>query len=350
MTLDPDLEALAERVQHNCHISDARFARNYTLCIYLLKMRELYRWEKGLGQSASLPHDQVGQWLTEREALWETLEEEDFAPLPLAGHEFDPFEDAGELNRRLQPAGLVYNSGLGSHGKPLFFLGELADTERRNGAHVLVSGRELARDITAPPAMSRAGTILVRRESLRRMLWERVEEWDWHQRENAMARAMAHYPFGEDTDLALDRMTANETEAVILHELGELAAGDLLGPEWEEMVLQVAQTRAEHILRAVRDHLADGLSTLPALLERGPEPSLHFYFANLTGLRQALFPALGEAYRRWTEGGRFGELERTVAEGQDYWSELAEQLLELGQGTPDDLARRVEAHTAGLLP
>ena len=348
--MEPEIEELARRVQHNCHISDARFARNYTLCIYLLKMREYYRWEKGYGFSDPLSHEAVGAWLTEREALWEEIEEQDFARLPFGGHDFTPFEDAAELNRRLQAAGYVYDAGLGSHGKPLFFLGELADAGDREDARVLVSGREIARDITAPPAMSRAGTILVRQESLRRMLWERVEEWDWHQRENAMARAMAHYPFAENTDLALDRMTANETETVILHELGELAAGDLLGPEWEEMLLKVAQTRAEHILRAVRDHLADGLCTLPSLLDQGPEASLHFYFANLVGIRGAMFPALAEAYQRWAEGGRFGELERTVAEGRDYWNGLAEELLGLGNAEPEELARRVEDHTAGLMP
>lgn len=347
--MEPEIEELARRVQHNCHISDAHFARNYTLCIYLLKMREYYRWEKGYSFSDPLSHEAVGAWLTEREALWEDIEEEDFAPLPFAGRQFDPFEDAAELNRRLGSAGLVYEAGLGNHGKPLFFLGERVEAGLREGARVVVSGHEIARDITAPPAMSRDGAILVRKESLRRMLWERVEEWDWHQRENAMSRAMAHYPFTEDTPLALDRMTANETETVILHELGELAAGERLGPEWEEMLLNVAQTRAEHILRAVRDHLADSLSTLPTLLDRGPEASLHFYFANLVGIRGLMFPSLAEAYQKWAEGGRFGELERTVAEGRDYWSGLAEELLALDGAEPGELARRVEDHTAGLL-
>ena len=41
-----DIKQLSDTVQLNCHISDARHAGNYTLCIYLLKMREFYRWEK----------------------------------------------------------------------------------------------------------------------------------------------------------------------------------------------------------------------------------------------------------------------------------------------------------------
>ena len=31
---------LAQAVQHNCHISDARHGADYSLCVYLMKMRE----------------------------------------------------------------------------------------------------------------------------------------------------------------------------------------------------------------------------------------------------------------------------------------------------------------------
>ena len=36
---------LVQSVQRNCHIADARHAREMTLCNYLLEMREFYRWE-----------------------------------------------------------------------------------------------------------------------------------------------------------------------------------------------------------------------------------------------------------------------------------------------------------------
>ena len=39
---------LAETVQRNCDISDARHAGEYGLCTFLLKMREYYRWENEL--------------------------------------------------------------------------------------------------------------------------------------------------------------------------------------------------------------------------------------------------------------------------------------------------------------
>ena len=41
-----ELQSLRRSVQRNCDISDAEFAQSYSLCTYLLKMRELYRWER----------------------------------------------------------------------------------------------------------------------------------------------------------------------------------------------------------------------------------------------------------------------------------------------------------------
>ena len=58
-----DIPQLINSVQHNCHISDARHAGNYTLCIYLLKMREFYRWEHKYTFSEKLSTDEIGNWL-----------------------------------------------------------------------------------------------------------------------------------------------------------------------------------------------------------------------------------------------------------------------------------------------
>ena len=64
------LPSLSERVQYNCHITDATHAGQYTLCIYLLKMREYFRWETGRGFNSPINKEQLGQWLIEREGLW----------------------------------------------------------------------------------------------------------------------------------------------------------------------------------------------------------------------------------------------------------------------------------------
>ncbi|MEO8677345.1 MAG: hypothetical protein ABI569_17355, partial [Casimicrobiaceae bacterium] len=55
-----NLPRLTSAVQHNCDISDARFAGDYGLCTFLLKMREYYRWENELPFAHALPKDELG--------------------------------------------------------------------------------------------------------------------------------------------------------------------------------------------------------------------------------------------------------------------------------------------------
>ena len=52
------------------------------------------------------------------------------------------------------------------------------------------------------------------------------------------------------------------------------------------MLLALDDRRTELLLRAVRDHLADLGTTLPALLERDEAVSLHFWFAGYDGVRR----------------------------------------------------------------
>ncbi len=87
---------------------------------------------------------------------------------------------------------------------------------------------------------------------------------------------------------------------MILHEIGEGLAERLLGRDWKDMIASFTRKRPEILARAVRDNLADCLSTLPGLIERDAQCSLHFYFANFEGMRRTLFPRLVESYRRWT--------------------------------------------------
>lgn len=321
------LPELRAAIQYNCHISDAAHARSHTLCTYLLKMREYYRWEKGYPFSASLPKDEIGLWLEQREHLWETLESASFAPLPIGDQAYNPF-DSEAINSVLIPQGLVYSSGYGNNLTPHFFLGTLLHADQCGKVSVLVSGQEFARDLAAPPAMALNGTILVRRESLRRLLWERIEEWQWRRQENAMARAMKHYAFESEADAALEEMTDNEVGAVILHELGEAQAGEIFGHEWSEMLLAAARSPAEILIRAVRDHLADCLSTLPGLIESRNEASLHFYFANFKGMRLKIFPCLLDAYRDWQESGSLECLADEVQRGAVLWRKAGENLLD----------------------
>lgn len=319
---------LLAAVQKNCHIADARHAREMTLCTYLLEMREFYRWESDLPPGSPLPREDVGRWINEREALWESVADEEFAPLPLAGALHDPFA-AGEVNAALLPQGLVYGAGIGRFSKPHFFLGRLARRETHDGLTVLVCDCEYARDLTAIPAALQGGTVIVRREALRQWLWEKAEAWGMKKKPGAMARALAAYDYESDPAAALARMSERETETLILHERGEHAAGKLLGPGWEDMIAGFTSRRAELVARAVRDNLADCLVTLPALLAQPDHASLHFWFANFDGMRRELFPRLAAAYEAEKASRGDTPMREVVAAGAEHWRAVAQRLLAL---------------------
>jgi hypothetical protein len=327
-------QQLTERVQHNCHISDALYARNYSLCIYLLKMREFYRWEKGFAYRDPLPKAPLGEWLTNREQLWESIEEENYHPIAIASQQFEPFESSA-INEQLADAGLVYSGGYCGQ-KPHFFLAELEKRVDEEGATVYIAGRELAREITAPPALSLGDTIFLRRESLSRMIWEKLEEWGWQDPQRAIARASGYYGFDRDFDLALEGMTGDELDTLLEHELGEVMIGRELGPEWEVMLAALPRSRAEYQLRAIRDHLVDCRRTLPWLLEQGRDAALHFYMANFTTMRKEIFPALAKAYQAWLDGDNGKLLKETVKRGAEHWQKQADKALAIYRNREGD--------------
>jgi len=322
------ISVLAETVQKNCHVSDARHGKEYTLCTYLMKMREYYRWEKGLPLGARLPKQDLGEWLSRREELWGSLEESDFEPLTIGGDPYDPFDVEG-VNHALTASGLVYSGGLGHNAKPHFCLAVLETSKELDGFSVFVSGREYARDLTAPPAMTREDVIFVRRESLRRMLWEKLETWRWSRPDNALGRAFACYGFDAALETPLDEMTAQELDAVLLHERGEHQCGQLLGEAWNRMVLDLSASPAELAARAVRDHWADCWFTLPWLAREGRSASIHFFMGNITHLREQIFPALGTAYEEWHRNGVADPLVEVAAQGLRHWSGVAQRMLDL---------------------
>lgn len=338
-------------VQHNCHISDAQYAGNYSLCVFLLKMREYYRWEQGLPQTATLAREQVGQWMTEREQLWEQLEDEDYQPLHIDGRHFDPFATT-DINEALIPRGFVYSSGHGVFGKPHFMLARLRETRSDHGATVHICDQEVARDLVAPPAMSRDGEIFVRRQSLRRFLWEKIEEWQWKKNPHTpMGRVLSLLsgnpaPAKLNEALAataqealLDALTDQETDTLVLHEQGEILAGQTLGEDWQALLGRLDNPKGEFIMRAIRDLLADCLLTLPRLLDEGRTVALHFWFANFSGMRKALWPELQGCYDDCIKTGDFQALARLVADGRERWRQEAMQLLGLyRRGTPEALA------------
>ncbi|MCW8934468.1 MAG: hypothetical protein OQK98_07065 [Gammaproteobacteria bacterium] len=322
------MKPLNQQIQHNCHISDAQYAGNYTLCIYLLKMREFYRWEMQLPFSKKLDNNDIGEWLTTREGLWDDIDEQPLANLIINHQEFELFEN-DIINNQLENQQLVYSGGYGLYGKPVFFLAELLHKETRDDYTLYISGKEFARDLAAPPGMLQNKTVYIRRESLRRFIWEKFEESLWHKQENPLSRALDCYDFKNNIEDALEKMTDNEVDTVLQHEIGEIMAGKILGPVWEEMLVTLPHSQAEIMARAVRDNVADMLSTLPRLLENNNASQIHFYFANLSSMRKMIFPALTHAYKNWLETKNTSKLKTLINEASDHWLNIAQQTLKL---------------------
>ena len=335
-------DTLVAAVQANCHVSDARHARNMTMCTYLLEMRELYRWENGYTLDAVLPRPDVGAWLSEREAQWDAIERAGYRPLPIAGELVDPFA-AETVNRVLVPQGWVYGAGVARFGKPQFFLADLERDEWRDGVRVLVAGREHARDVAPAPAALRADTIYVRTDALQRLLWERAGLWQRRDGGGPLRDALDACGFAKDATAALRRMADLEAETLILHELGERAAGERLSPAWERMLASFAHRRAEVFARAARDHLADCTVTLPALLARNAPSSIHLWFAGLDGMRRALFPRLHGGYDAWRSGDGGRALAAAAQAGALHWKRVCDDALALAARKGADAEPEIEA-------
>ena len=322
------MQTLQSIVQTNCHISDAQYAGNYTLCIYLLKMREYYRWESQLPFGKPLSNDDIGHWLSEREQLWTQLENHDYAALTINATQVDPFETCA-VNALINDQGLVYSGGYGHYGKPVFFLAELQLKQIQDDYTIYISGRELARDLAAPPGMAQDKCVYIRRESLRRFIWEKFEESHWHKDENPLSRALACYNFNQQPETALENMTDHELDTVLLHEIGEIKAGQILGEEWEQMLANLPRSQAELMARAVRDHLADALSTLPELIKTSAAAQIHFYFANLSSLRKVIFPSLMQAYKEWHASQNDSAIRGLITQSLRHWRSTAQEMISL---------------------
>lgn len=322
------ISELTKTVQQNCHIADAIHAGDYTLCIYLLKMREFYRWEKDETFSTNLPNTTVGKWLRQREELWDKLEATDYQNIKLGNESLSPFESA-PINKNLMQHQLVYSGGMGINNRPHFFLAELDLYEEHDDYTLYVAGKEYARDMSAPPAMSHQNKIYIRKESFRRLLWEKLETWRWNKPENALGRAFACYDCENNLDTALTQMTDTEVTNVIQHERGEIQAGNLLGEEWHDLLFSLPHSKASIMLRAIRDHLADSITTLPALLTLNSTPSWHFYFGNLNNMRKDLYPSIIKGYNEWNETGSLSKMTKVVNKGREHWLNLCTQILQI---------------------
>jgi len=331
---DTELDSLIQAVEYNCAISDARYARDYSLCVYLLRMRECYRWRHKLPLTLELRTDQVGDWVSETESYWDEVEEKDYQNLQIGSQDYDPFNHQ-EINRRLVRHGYVYSAGLGRFGQPHFTLSTLIEqsTDPLNinpALEIYHCGDILASDILFTPAMAQGNTIFVQQQGIERYLWDLYDDWCLHRKPGPMSRLVEHY--GLQRDKSLDKVlkaAADEIAPTVLaHEHGEIAAGKILGPSYSELTLDVAGTRPEAYLRAVRDLLADTLVTWPAIVNDQAVHLLDFWLAGLNGIRLSLMEQCA-SYNELVDGtarDRLQLLDKLIDPERNRWQQLCNEL------------------------
>lgn len=338
-----DIKKLASQVKKNCNISDAQFWGTYSLCGLLLRLRELYRSEKGIRPWENIPQKDVGEWITQRENLWRELEERDYEDIAVNGNVFRPFE-AEKINAELEKEGLIYGAGYGAHMKPSFFLAELVSKQHADNYTIFISGREYARDLSEYPALLQDRAVFARTEPTRILLWQRFEELRCKSTKLDLAFAFSKYGLSpqeepsEEVDRKISHITASEVETYIHHELGEAFEGEKIGEEWKTLLTCIPHSRAELFARAVKDVLSDTSEKgmLKYIIDTRKEGSLGFYVVFLGGFRKIIFPEMLDAFRIFVAMGDWGAVEDARKEGYRKAERYAEKLLSLYRERKDN--------------
>lgn len=342
MNTASDMVELIPRILQNCDISDARHAGLFSVCGLALRLRDLFKWEKGLFPWEEGDSAEVLAWIGNKEERWGELEDQDFQSLTIQGYSCDPFDTAG-INAVLQPAGIFYGAGYAHQLKPTFFLAEIREAYEIDGIRVHVLGRELARDLLTLPAMSQEGGIVLREDSARRFLWDSLFYLKKSSRpaaDFALQRCGLGRGSLQDPERGIEIILAEMREVFLYHEIGGMR--DRVFPDalWREMVAAFPQSPVELLARAVKDLLADTgeHGTLRRIVAMHREASLGLYTAFFDGLRERLFPELKPAFLEFTRTRRWELIEDAVSAGDETARRYAETMAEIfrhGMGRDD---------------
>jgi hypothetical protein len=352
-----DLDALSRQVLENCAISDAQFAGHYSVCGLALRLRDLYKWEKGLQPWVEEDPPVLLEWIGGKQEEWEGLLERDFGALTVCGTAYDPFDVTG-INGVLQGEGLFYGAGYVHSLKPSFFLARLEEVREVDGCPVYILGRELARDLVTVPALSREERVMVRKEAAKLFLWNQIFFLRKSGRE-ALALAMKFSGLDKealkDAGVTVTVLAAAEMESYIHHELGEIRDRAFDRQLWRDLIAAFPHTPVELLARTVKDMLADTneYGRLRYIAGEKNKVSLALYVAFLDGLRKELFPELNEAFRGFVKTGNWRLVEDARLRGYDtarYHAEVITRLYRQGTDRYDMAWARQQIEEQLLAP
>jgi len=291
-------------IQHNCDISDARDHGIYSMCTMVLKLRNLYKWEHGIEPWQEAEPADLLDWIDSKENYWQTIAEQPYRQIKLNGSLHAP-EALLKINNTVEKMGLVYGCGYGRSMKAIFFVAEKLEELCISGCRVIILGKELAKEMASPFAMTQEGIIYVRRESLRYFLWDQIQELRSSCRASFRHALLLHGVLDKKGELAqnllkekIDAIVDAELSLFIYHEIGELLQKTLDSATLQKIIITFPASIIELVCRSIKDVLADthpqGLLT--HLIREKKETSLSFYIGFLDGLRKMLFPEIFEAF------------------------------------------------------
>ncbi len=325
-----DLEGIIGQIKHNCNISDARFWGYYSICGLLLRMRSLYRHERGLMPWERIPSDDLSSWIGDRERLWEKLAQQEFQEINIDGNCFDPFE-IESINKILNKRGLLYGGGYGTFGKPVFFLAYLTGTGQLYDYNVYYANKELCRDLSTSIALLQGVCIILRHEQLSLMLWEKFEEMRAKRFQGILDRAFSLYGINKATneDISSFEMVKNISDEIadifVFHEVGE-AVEERHDLDWLNMAN--GNRWLELNLRGIKDLLADtsDYGPLNLIIKRRDEKLFLFYLIFLDGIRRDLFPEIINSYKAFLDSKDWDIIDKARIKGYDRARSLMERL------------------------
>lgn len=327
-----DVDSLKQQILYNCDVTDARYAGIYSVCGLVMRLRDLYKWERRLPPWQEDDSAKVLEWIGDKEIHWEELMEADYRPLPVNGHTLDAF-DAKGVNQSIKSMGLYYGAGYAHSLKPTFFLAEIDDRLTVDGMVVWVLGREHARDLLTLPAFSQDRQVVLRTEAGRMYLWDQIL-YMGNSGRRALDFALKACGLGDHQQDTIVRQFEDiwnvHKTIYIQHEVGEIEDRVFDRRIWQGMLADYPHTAVELYIRTLKDLLADTSpkGTLPYLIQHQNDAGLGLYMAFGNGITRMLTKALICAFDDFTidsHWGRIAEASNTIrAQVKDHTRRVVE--------------------------
>lgn len=335
LTID-QLQRLIADVQNNCNISDARDHGIYTMCTMVLKLRNLYKWEKGIQPWNEPEPAELLDWIECKENYWETISTAEFSPVSVNGKSFQP-EDSVGINSAIKDERLHYGCGFGRSLKSVFFLAQVKEVRTIGKVPVVILGKEMATDMAFPFAMAQENVVYIRKEPLRFFLWDQIQEL------RGSCRVPLHHALGLYGLLTkgkldqhkfrkrLDTLVDQELDLFIYHEIGELLQKGFSDGQQRKLIALFPGSAIEHVCRSIKDILADTDPHGPVArcIATQRESSLSFYVGFLDGLRKKFFPEIVSSWERFRGTGDWQIVEDARKACYSRYSSYAELITEI---------------------